>query len=195
LKGGLKLVVGLGNPGDRYVRTRHNIGFMLAERLASEAGIALKRKGHQGLYGTGRIAGCEATILLPQTFMNLSGVSVGSACKSLGIAPGDLIVAHDDIDLPFGSLRIKVGGGHGGHNGIRSIRAALGTGDFIRVKLGVGRPHPGGDVAGYVLSPFSAVERSRLEDVLENSAKAVETIISQGTQQAMNEFNNRELPI
>ncbi len=192
---GLKLVVGLGNPGEQYARTRHNIGFMLAERLASEAGITLKRKGHQGLYGTGRISGHEVTVLLPQTFMNLSGVSVGSACKSLGIAPGDLIVAHDDIDLPFGTLRIKVGGGHGGHNGIRSIRATLGTGDFVRVKLGVGRPHPDGDVAGYVLSPFSAMERSSLEDVLTNSAKAVETIISQGTQQAMNEFNNRDFPI
>ena len=83
------------------------------------------------------------TVLLPQTFMNLSGASVGSACKSLGIAPGDLIVVHDDIDLPFGALRIKVGGGHGGHNGIRSIREVLGTGEFVRVKLGVGRPHPG----------------------------------------------------
>jgi PTH1 family peptidyl-tRNA hydrolase len=195
LSSGLKLVVGLGNPGERYAGTRHNIGFMLAERLAAEAGISLKRKGHQGLYGTGWISGCEAMILLPQTFMNLSGASVGSAFKSLGIAPGDLIVAHDDIDLPFGSLRIKVGGGHGGHNGIRSICSALGSGDFIRVKMGVGRPHPGGEVAGYVLSPFSAMERNKLDEVLTNSLKAVETLVSRGTQQAMNEFNNREIPI
>jgi PTH1 family peptidyl-tRNA hydrolase len=191
----LKLIVGLGNPGERYAETRHNIGFMLAERLAAEAGISLKRKGHQGLYGIGRIAGCEVMLLLPQTFMNQSGASVGSAYKSLGIAPGDLIVVHDDIDLPFGFLRIKVGGGHGGHNGIRSICSVLGSGDFIRVKMGVGRPHPGGEVAGYVLSPFSAMERNRLDDVLTNSVKAVESLVLRGTQQAMNEFNNREIPI
>lgn len=195
MRGGLNLVVGLGNPGERYAGTRHNIGFMLAERVASETGIALKRKGHQGIYGTGRIDGREVTILLPQTFMNRSGVSVGSAFKSLGVAPGDLIVAHDDIDLPFGSLRIKVGGGHGGHNGVRSICNILGTGDFIRLRMGVGRPHSGGDVAGYVLSSFSATERNRLKEVLANSVKAVETILSRGPQQAMNEFNIRDASI
>lgn len=187
------LITGLGNPGSRYAGTRHNIGFMVAERLALGHDIALKKKGYQGVYGVGRVAGREATILLPQTYMNLSGASVGSACKSLGIDPWDLIVIHDDIDLPFGILKIRSGGGHGGHNGIRSIREVLGSGDFIRVKVGVGRPEAGGDVAGHVLRGFSSEERSRLDNVVDNSARAVEVILLQGLQTAMNEFNNRDI--
>ena len=104
-----------------------------------------------------------------------------------------MIVVHDDIDLPFGALKIKRGGGHGGHNGIRHIRQVLGTGDFVRVKIGVGRPAPGGDVAGYVLSPFSAKERQSLEDVLEDAAMAVEAVLERGAERAMNEFNSREV--
>jgi PTH1 family peptidyl-tRNA hydrolase len=188
----LKLIVGLGNPGAKYAGTRHNVGFRVAEQLAAGAGIALKKAGYQGFYGVGRVAGVEATILLPQTFMNLSGASVGSACKSLGIVPGDLIVIHDDIDLPFGALRIRAGGGHGGHNGIRSIREVLGHGDFVRVKIGVGRPTAGGDVAGYVLSPFPPAERQSLGRVLDEAAAAVTAILSRGVPQAMNEFNNRD---
>jgi len=191
----LKLVAGLGNPGPKYAGTRHNIGFMAAELLAGRSGIALKKQGHQGVYGFGRACGEETTILLPQTYMNRSGSSVGSMCKSLGISPGDLVVLHDDIDLPFGTLRIKVGGGHGGHNGIRSIREVLGTGEFVRVKLGVGRPAGGGDVAGFVLNPFSAAERKVLEKVLELAVEAVEAIVALGPQKAMNEFNNRAIDI
>jgi PTH1 family peptidyl-tRNA hydrolase len=189
----MKLIAGLGNPGPKYADTRHNIGFMVAERLAQGHGVALKKKGHQGVYGVGRVGGQEVAILLPQTYMNLSGVSVGSACKSLGIDPGDLIVIHDDIDLPFGVVKIKVGGGHGGHNGIRSICGVLGRGDFIRVKVGVGRPAAGGDVAGYVLNPFGAAERASLQTVVANSAAAVEALLTRGAAQAMNEFNNRDI--
>jgi PTH1 family peptidyl-tRNA hydrolase len=189
----MKLIIGLGNPGSTYAGTRHNIGFMVAERLANEHGIALKKKGYQGIYGVGRVVGREATILQPQTYMNLSGVSVGSACKSLGVDPGDLIVIHDDIDLPFGVLKIRAGGGHGGHNGIRSIREVLGSGDFIRVKVGVGRPEAGGDVAGHVLKVFSAEERGKLDNVVDNSARAVETILRHGSPIAMNKFNNRDI--
>jgi len=189
----LKLVAGLGNPGSKYAATRHNVGFMVAEELAVRSGISLKRSGYQGIYGVGRAAGAETTILLPQTFMNLSGASVAAACKSLGVEPGDLIVIHDDIDLPFGALRIKLGGGHGGHNGIRSICSVLGRGDFVRVRVGVGRPPVGGDVAGYVLGPFGAAERGQLANALTNSAVAVETILARGVPQAMNEFNNRDI--
>lgn len=189
----MKLIAGLGNPGPKYADTRHNIGFMVAERLAQGNGVALKKKGHQGIYGVGRVAGQEVAILLPQTYMNLSGVSVGSASKSLGIDPGDLIVVHDDIDLPFGVMKIRAGGGHGGHNGIRSIRDVLGCGDFLRVKIGVGRPGAGGDVAGHVLKSFSAEERQRLNTVLDNSVKAVEAILFRGVEMAMNEFNNRDI--
>jgi PTH1 family peptidyl-tRNA hydrolase len=189
----LKLVVGLGNPGERYAETRHNVGCMVAVRVASRAGIALKRQGYQGFYGVGRLVGEEATVLLPQTFMNRSGASVAPACQSLGIAPGDLIVVHDEIDLPFGTLRIKVGGGHGGHNGLRSITEALGHGDFVRVRLGVGRPPAGGDVSGYVLSRFTSGERKQLADYLDLATEALEFLLLRGPSEAMNSYNNRAL--
>jgi PTH1 family peptidyl-tRNA hydrolase len=189
----LKLIAGLGNPGPKYAATRHNIGFMVVEHLASEAGIALKKSGHQGIYGVGRLGGEEVMLLLPQTYMNLSGASVTSAYKSLGLRPGDLVVIHDDIEIPFGTLRIRAGGGHGGHNGIRSIREVLGTADFLRVKVGVGRPPAGGDVSAWVLGGFGAEERKRLGCVTETSAKAVETVVVRGLQCAMNEFNNKDI--
>lgn len=189
----MKLVVGLGNPGERYAETRHNVGCMVVARAAGRAGIALKRQGYQGLYGVGRLAAEETTLLLPQTFMNRSGASVAPACQSLGIAPGDLIVVHDEIDLPFGTLRIKVGGGHGGHNGLRSITDALGHGDFVRVRLGVGRPPAGGDVSAYVLSRFASGERTLLEGYLDAAADALELLLRRGPNEAMNTYNNREL--
>lgn len=191
----MKLIAGLGNPGEKYRLTRHNIGFLVAEQLATECNIALKRKGHQGLYGSGRVDTTETTVLLPQTFMNLSGASVGSALKSLGIAPGDLIVVHDDIDLPFGQVKFKSGGGHGGHNGIRHIREVLGHGDFIRCKLGVGRPAVNGDVVNHVLKPFSASERKSLEKVIHGAVDALKLVVGQGLQAAMNEYNNRDLSV
>lgn len=189
----MKLVVGLGNPGERYAETRHNIGFMVVAMAAGRAGIALKRQGYQGLYGVGRLAGEETTLLLPQTFMNRSGASVAPACQSLGVAPGDLIVVHDEIDLPFGALRIKVGGGHGGHNGLRSINASLGHGDFLRLRLGVGRPMVGGDVSGHVLSRFAPEERKFLEEYLGAAVEALELLLRRGPHEAMNSYNNREL--
>jgi PTH1 family peptidyl-tRNA hydrolase len=188
----LKLVVGLGNPGERYADTRHNIGFMVASLAAGRAGIAVKRQGYQGVYGVGRLAGEEATVLLPQTFMNRSGASVAPACQSLGIAPGDLIIIHDEIDLPFGILRIKVGGGHGGHNGLRSISAALGHGDYLRVRLGVGRPQGSGDVSDHVLSRFASAERQVLPELLDQAVAAVEAILTRGSAAAMNDFNGRD---
>lgn len=191
----MKLIVGLGNPGERYAETRHNIGFMTVTRIADRAGIALKRQGYQGLYGVGRLAGVEATVLLPQTFMNRSGASVAPACQSLGVAPGDLIVVHDEIDLPFGVLRIKIGGGHGGHNGLRSIAEALGHGNFVRMRLGVGRPPMGGDVSGYVLSRFAAEERKQLNDYLDTATDALEFLLNRGPGEAMNNYNNRELTV
>lgn len=189
----MKLIVGLGNPGERYLGTRHNIGFRVVREVASRAGIQLKKNGYQGVYGTGRVGGRETTLLLPQTFMNLSGASVGSACRALGVAPDDLIVVHDDIDQPFGALRIKVGGGHGGHNGIRHIHQVLGGGEFIRVKLGVGRPLFGDDVARYVLSAFTATEEKALAAIVADAADAVAAVVERGPLAAMNEFNRREV--
>lgn len=189
----MKLIVGLGNPGIEYAETRHNIGFMVAGCLAERAGIALKRKGYQGLYGVGRVAGEETTILLPQTFMNRSGASVAPACQSLGIVPGDLIVVHDEIDLAFGVLRIKAGGGHGGYNGLRSISSALGEPGYNRLRMGVGRPPGGGDVSSHVLSRFNADERALLRKYVETATEALEDLVRNGLQNAMSQYNNRDL--
>lgn len=188
----MKLLVGLGNPGDKYSATRHNIGFRVAEQVAQRNRIVLKRKGYQGFYGVGRVATCETTILLPQTFMNCSGSSVNSAYRSLGIEPGDLIVIYDDLDLPFGRLRIKVDGGHGGHNGLRDIVAVLGCKDFIRLRVGIGRPERG-DVTGHVLSRFTPNEQKQLPQLLDAAAEAVEKILLNGATEAMNSFNNYSL--
>jgi PTH1 family peptidyl-tRNA hydrolase len=187
----LKLLVGLGNPGPEYASTRHNIGFLVAQKFAEKMGLSLKRQAHQAILGAGCAGGQEVMVLLPQTYMNRSGISVVSACKAKSIAVKDLVVIHDEIDLPFGSVRIKVGGGHGGHNGLRSIADLLGSRDFTRLRVGVGRPIGQMDVAKYVLSSFSSTEKSQLESVLENSVMALEVLLQKGAQQAMNEFNNR----
>ena len=185
--------MGLGNPGEQYAATRHNVGYMVVQRLADVCGVSLKKKGFQGLYGTGRVAGENSTLLLPQTFMNLSGASVASAVKSLTVDLQDLIVVHDDIDQPYGSLRIRIGGGHGGHNGIRHIGQVLGVSDFTRIKVGVGRPQSGGDVSRYVLSGFASAERKTLGSLIEETVRAVESVVMKGPQLAMNEFNRREI--
>lgn len=186
----MKLIVGLGNPGEKYRLTRHNVGFMLAERLAAQADISLKKKGYLGLYGAGRLDQQQLTILLPQTFMNLSGTSVNAAYQALGISPGDLIVIHDDLDLPFGALRIKSGGGHGGHNGLRNICALLGCSDFIRVRMGIGRPeHESADITRHVLSSYTREQHSALNEQLERGVAAVREILTTGVQAAMNIYN------
>ena len=188
----MKLIVGLGNPGPEYAETRHNIGFMVVAKAAEKAGISIKRKTHQGLFGVGRWAGEEVSMLLPQTYMNRSGASVGSACQSLGIAPGDLIVVHDEIDLPYLCLRIKAGGGHGGHKGLSSICSVLGETEFTRLRMGVGRPPVGGDVSRYVLNRFAAAERVELEGYLDTAVDALQEIMTSGPQKAMNFYNKRE---
>ncbi len=188
----MKLMVGLGNPGDKYTGTRHNAGFQVAELVAERHRIALKRKGYQGIYGVGRAAGEEIIILLPQIFMNRSGASVTAAYKSLGITPGDLIVIFDDLDLPFGRLRIRPDGGHGGHNGMRDIVELLGCRDFVRLKVGIGRPERG-DVTSHVLGRYSADERKLLPQLLDLAADAAEAILKDGTLAAMNRFNNCNL--
>ncbi len=188
----MKLLVGLGNPGTKYAATRHNIGFMVAEHVAASHNISLKKKGYQGVYGVGRAATQETTILLPHTFMNCSGASVKAAYKSLGVSSGDLIVISDDLDLPFGRLRIKTAGGHGGHNGLRDIVAVVGCKDFIRLRIGIGRPERG-DVTGHVLSRFATDEQKLLPQLLDTAVAAVEKILVNGATEAMNAFNNYNL--
>lgn len=188
----MRLIAGLGNPGTRYAATRHNVGFMVAERLAQRHGMTIKRKGYSGLYGVGRIASSEAAILLPQTFMNRSGGSLQGAVAGLKVALEDVIVIHDEIDLPFGTLRFKRGGGHGGHNGLRSIGQALGSPDYLRVRVGVGRPEHG-EVSDYVLAPFTSSERRSLELLVDRVAEAIEELLDHGLESAMNTYNNRDL--
>ncbi|MDT8421280.1 MAG: aminoacyl-tRNA hydrolase [Desulfuromonadales bacterium] len=188
----MKLLVGLGNPGNKYVGTRHNIGFMVAERFAERHRISLKKKGYQGIYGVGRAAAEETTVLLPQTFMNLSGISVNAAFQSLGVTPGDLIVVYDDLDLEFGWLRIRPEGGHGGHNGIRDICNVLGRKDFIRLRVGIGRPGHG-NTTGHVLGRFAAEELKDLSMVVETAVDAIDAILGDGLQTAMNRFNKNLL--
>jgi PTH1 family peptidyl-tRNA hydrolase len=188
----MNLLVGLGNPGSKYLETRHNVGFMVAEQIAANNAISLKKKGYQGIYGVGQVAARETTLLLPQTFMNCSGVSVKAATQSLGINPGDLLVIYDDLDLPFGRLRIKTDGGHGGHNGIRDIVRLLGYNDFVRLRIGIGRPEHG-NVTSHVLSRFTPDEQKNLPRLLEDAATAAEHVLSVGAIKAMNTFNGYNL--
>ena len=144
-----KLIVGLGNPGPKYLWTRHNAGFMVLDRLSALAGIPITRKSFSGLSGEGSFQGERLLLLKPQTFMNLSGRSVGEALHFHKLSLSDLIVVHDDLDIPFGRVKLKEGGGHGGHNGLRSLVQDLGSGQFLRVRVGIGRPLHG-DAANHI---------------------------------------------
>lgn len=179
----MKLIVGLGNPGTQYARHRHNAGFMVVDRLHARAYGSEWREKHVGLASRAVIAGHEVTLLKPQTFMNLSGRSVVRAMQQMGIAIKDVLVIHDELELPFGELRAKVGGGHGGHNGLRDITATAGA-DFGRIRVGIGRPAQGA-VDAYVLSPFSKDEGAQVDALLDRAADLVETAIAQGLDAAI----------
>lgn len=165
----MKLLVGLGNPGPRYAATRHNIGFMALDRIAEAHGFSPWRKKHQGEVSEGRLGEARVTLLKPQTFMNLSGQSVGEAARFLKIEPAEITVFHDEIDLAPGKCRVKHGGGHAGHNGLRSIHQHLGA-DYARVRLGIGHPGHKDAVANYVLHDFAKAEEGWLDDVLRGCA-------------------------
>ncbi|MBU0552470.1 aminoacyl-tRNA hydrolase [Myxococcota bacterium] len=185
---GRALIVGLGNPGPRYAGHRHNVGFRVVERLAEEARLSLSKQKFKGVYTTGQIARRDVALLQPQTFMNLSGQSVSAARGFFNVELEDILVIHDELDLPFGAVRLKVGGGHAGHNGLRSLVKELGSRDFVRLRVGIGRPAHG-DVADYVLSDFSAEERPWLPELIERAAKAVALSLVQGPLMAMNTVN------
>jgi len=190
------LVVGLGNPGKKYAAHRHNVGFMALDAMAGEvSGLAWKEK-FSGVFARGELFGKSAALLKPMTFMNLSGDSVQPAMAFTKVAVGDVVVLHDELDVPFGEVRLKVGGGHAGHNGLRSLIERLGTPDFIRVRIGIGRPPPGfrGEVADYVLSNFDASERAELGDVLEKAALATKKVATLGVSAAMNDVNAKAPP-
>jgi PTH1 family peptidyl-tRNA hydrolase len=187
-----QLVVGLGNPGPRYAATRHNAGFMVLDALARRVGGSYK--AHKGPNGgadvlVGRLAGVPAVLAKPRSFMNESGGPVAAVSQFYKIAPERVIVVHDDLDLPFGALRLKAGGGEGGHNGLKSTTSSLGSKDYVRIRFGVGRPPGRQDPADFVLREFSAAERKDLDFFLDRAADAVEAVLKSGLEAAQNTFN------
>ena len=187
-----KLLAGLGNPGTKYLWTRHNVGFMAIDRLAHHTGASLTKKVFSGLYGDAACWDARLHLLKPQTFMNLSGRSVNPALHYHKLSIDDLVVIHDDLDIPFGQIKVKKGGGHGGHNGLRSLLQELGSGEFIRIRIGIGRPLYGNS-ADYVLSPFSKDEMAHLSDLLDQVVDCLQLLLTEGLPKAMSLYNNREL--
>ena len=185
-----KLIVGLGNPGPQYSWTRHNAGFMVLDRLSRLSGIPVTRKAFSGLAGDGSWAGERVYLLKPQTFMNLSGRSVAEALRFYKLSLSDLIVIHDDLDIPFGKVKLKEGGGHGGHNGLRSLAQELGSPDYARIRVGIGRPVHG-DVVNYVLTGFAKGEMDALLEVVDGAVDALEMILREGMPKAMSIFNGK----
>lgn len=185
------LVVGLGNPGARYAQNRHNVGFMAVEALrARESPPPSWSEKHKGLVATLRVDGQRCVLLRPMTFMNRSGASVVAAATFYRTPPAQILVVHDEIDFPFGRLAVKMGGGHGGHNGLRDIIQAMGSRDFPRIRLGVGRPTRG-EVSDYVLADFGPEDAAELPDLLDRACAAAITTLTQGVSVAMNRHNER----
>ena len=193
----MKLIVGLGNPGFLYSRNRHNVGFMCVRHLARTQGIRFDRKQGHARTGIGNIGGKRVVLARPQTYMNSSGESVSALVRKLNITPSDLIVIHDDLDLPPGKIRLRLGGGSGGHKGIDSIIARLGSRDFYRVRVGVGRPDIAGAsaaekeeaVIAYALSDFTREERKIIDTIMPDVSQAIVCLLTEGLAAAMNKFN------
>jgi PTH1 family peptidyl-tRNA hydrolase len=185
------LIVGLGNPGARYEATRHNWGFLIVDALARRANISLDREKFHAHIGTGDIGGQPVLLMKPQTFMNRSGQSVAPAAKLYQSPPAAWLVIHDDLDLPPGTLRLKVGGGHGGHNGLRSIIADTGQPGFVRLRVGIGRSPHGQDPAAWVLGRFSPDEAATLPQTAAAAVDAALAFLSQGVAAAQNTTNAR----
>lgn len=183
------LIVGLGNPGLRYEKTRHNLGFMLVDWLAREFQTVVKREDCRALIGRAEIENSRVELVKPQTFMNLSGESVNCLLKKENRSADKLIVISDDLALPFGTIRLRPKGSAGGHNGLKSLIACLGTDEFIRLRIGIQPEHILNDTKNYVLENFSKTDLETVEKVLERSAEAIRTVLSDGVEKAMAEFN------
>ena len=185
----MKLIVGLGNPGKKYQRTRHNLGFLVIDRLAKQNGIAVKTRLCDALVGKGSGNGEKILLAKPQTFMNRSGAAVKNLLWEFGASAEDLVVVYDDLDLPFGRIRIRLNGSAGGHHGILSIMESLAGAPFCRVRVGIGRPPEGMDAVDYVLEPFNAAESGELLEKIYRVAASVDCILSEGVERAMERFN------
>ena len=189
----MKLIVGLGNPGIEYQFTPHNMGFLAVDRLAEQAGVRVNNRNCRAQTARTTLEGHDLVLAKPETYMNLSGTSVREMVRQYEVQPEqDLIVLYDELDLPFGTLRVRPRGGSAGHNGIASVIGALDTQDIMRVRLGVGPDYPVGDGARYVLSQFKKTQYPLLDKVLDTAADAVRVILKDGVQAAMNRFNRKE---
>jgi peptidyl-tRNA hydrolase, PTH1 family len=190
----VKLICGLGNPGAEHTGDRHNAGYLVVDRLASRFGIALDMAKFDGRFGAGRLGAERVLLLKPETYMNLSGQSVGAAARFYKVAPTDVLVVHDELDLPFGRLQLKSGGGTAGHNGLKSILLGLGEESFARLRVGVGKPEGKHKVVGHVLSGFSAEERGLLPELLDRAADAAAGWATLPLSEAMTRFNRKGEP-
>lgn len=190
----MKLIVGLGNPGYEYHLTPHNLGFMAVDRLAEISNTEFSRREARASVASARLFGEPVVLAKPQTFMNLSGVSVTGLMRNLELNAEDLIVLVDDINLPLGTLRIRRKGSAGGHNGLKSVIGSLGTDCFTRVRMGAGPDNPvGEDLVSYVLSPFAEKDRETVAEMIEQAVQAVRVILKEGVEKAMNHFNRKVL--
>lgn len=185
----MKLIVGLGNPGRRYRGTRHNVGWEVVARLARRDGIRVEEEEGWAQIGRGAIGGQRVLLAMPQTYVNLSGVAVQDLRRRHRVRPGDVLVIVDDLDLPLGRIRLRARGSAGGHNGLRSVIDALGTEEFPRLRVGIGRPAQGVDPAEFVLTRFAPDEAASLDAALDRAAEAIEVAITEGIEVAMNRFN------
>jgi PTH1 family peptidyl-tRNA hydrolase len=185
------LVAGLGNPGEEYALTPHNLGFLAVDRLAEQHGIRVTRRDSKALVGVGEIEGREVMLAKPQTFMNLSGTSLAPLMEKHGIELGQLVVVYDELDLPWRALRIKPKGSAAGHNGMKSMIQSLKTNEIVRVRLGIYPDHPIRDGAEFVLAPIKRSQMKELDEFIDYAADAVRSIIAEGVEKAMTKFNRR----
>ena len=184
------MIVGLGNPGPQYAKTRHNIGFMVADLLAERLGAPFKVHKRSGAeIVTGRLGNRSVVVAKPRTFMNESGRHIGPLAKFYSVSPADVIVIHDELDIDFGKIRLKLGGGEGGHNGLRSVANAVGSKDFQRVRIGIGRPPGRKDPAAFVLETFTSAERAEVPTLCELAADATELLLDIGLEPAQNQVH------
>ena len=185
----MHLIVGLGNPGAEYERTRHNLGFMLIDKLAAEAFVTVKRPECRSLVGSGLIDNERVMLVKPQTYMNLSGEAISCLNQKHEVDASSLIVISDDLALPFGSIRLRQRGSAGGHNGLKSIIGALGTNEFVRLRIGIQPEHPISDAKRFVLDEFTRTEKDSLPEILERGAEALRSVLRDGIAKAMSLHN------
>lgn len=189
----MKLIVGLGNPGSEYAKTKHNVGWMFVDRMAERIGATGWKEKEKGMVAEGRVGAEKVLLVKPMTYMNNSGECVGPLMRWYKLGPEDVLVVHDDMDIPAGTIRIRKKGSAGGHNGIKSLIAHIGSEKFIRVRIGIGRPLPGRTVINHVLEPFAAEDVPRIAEAIEYLQPAVDCIINEDVDMAMNRYNPKKV--